>query len=69
MKGLDGRQAANLIRAIEAEAGGGHIPIIALTAMATDEERQRGFSAGMDTFLAKPIDPEELYYAVESAPR
>jgi CheY-like chemotaxis protein len=39
---------------------GGTIPVVALTAHAGLQERQRILAAGFDEFLAKPIEPQEL---------
>jgi CheY-like chemotaxis protein len=53
---------------------GRHTPIVAFTAGAMDDERERCLAAGMDGFLAKPIVPDELsavlrrYAAVTSSP-
>jgi len=46
------------------ERAGQHIPIIAMTAGALAEDRQRCLDAGMDDYLAKPIDPQQLYAAL-----
>lgn len=52
---LDGMEATRQIRA--AEAGSGfHVPIIALSAGALNEEKAKCISAGMDDFLAKPLE-------------
>ncbi len=55
---LDGFAATAEIR--RGEDGDGRVPIIALTAATTTEERARCRDAGMDGFLAKPLDVTEL---------
>lgn len=40
--------------------GGTHVPVIAMTANAFREDRQRALEAGMDAYIAKPINPESL---------
>jgi len=65
---MDGEQAARLIR-----AGGSEdyrvldpaIPIIALTANASDHDRARYLAVGMDGFLSKPVDERLLYDLLE----
>ncbi len=52
---LDGYQATLQIRQREAATGLAHLPIIALTASAFAEDRQRCLEAGMDDVLTKPI--------------
>jgi len=57
---MDGYEAVKLIR--QREAGKGvRIPIIALTANATQEDRARCIECGMDDFLTKPIKSDKLY--------
>ncbi len=58
MPEIDGLEATRRIR----ELGGApaHVPIIALTANATQEDRRRCLEAGMNDFMAKPIDANEL---------
>jgi CheY-like chemotaxis protein len=68
MPQMDGYQAAREIRRREAAAGG-HVRIIALTAHAMKEDRQRCIAAGMDDYIAKPIDPERLLARVEAGLR
>ncbi|MCU7949770.1 MAG: response regulator [gamma proteobacterium symbiont of Bathyaustriella thionipta] len=46
------------------EPEGAHIPIIALTANATKDDRKSCMDAGMDDFITKPITPEQLSSAI-----
>ncbi len=55
---LDGYGATRLLRA---EARLDRLPIIAMTAHALVEERQRCLDAGMSAHIAKPIDPDSLF--------
>lgn len=55
MPGMDGYQATRLIRRYESASGRTEIPIIALTAHALPEYRQRSFDAGMNDHLNKPL--------------
>jgi CheY-like chemotaxis protein len=58
---MNGFDATVEIRKIQsADADREHIPIIALTANATKEDRRRSFEAGMDGFMSKPFNPIEL---------
>jgi two-component system, sensor histidine kinase and response regulator len=58
MPEMDGYQATARIRAAPSLV---ELPIIAITAHATAEERDRCLAAGMRGHIAKPIDPELLY--------
>jgi CheY-like chemotaxis protein len=53
MPKMDGLEA---IRRIRGSEGRGRVPIIALTANAMALEREACFEAGMDDFIAKPLD-------------
>ena len=53
---MSGYQATEKIRQWERENGRMHLPIIALTANAFEDNRQRCLAAGMDDFLAKPVN-------------
>ncbi|MCG2578653.1 ATP-binding protein [Dechloromonas sp. XY25] len=55
----DGFQATAAIRRREA-AHGGHVPIIALTARTLSGDSARCLHAGMDAYLAKPVEPASL---------
>jgi two-component system, sensor histidine kinase and response regulator len=63
MPELDGFQVAEAIRRRE-QTTGGRLPIIALTARSRKEDRERCLAAGMDGFLAKPIQANELWAAI-----
>jgi CheY-like chemotaxis protein/HPt (histidine-containing phosphotransfer) domain-containing protein len=68
MPELDGFQVAQAVRERERMAGG-HLPIIALTARSRKEDRERCLAAGMDDFLAKPIQAADLWAAIDRAVR
>ncbi len=59
MPGMDGLQATRLVRQTEAIQGG-HVPIVAMTAYATEEDREQCLAAGMDDYLTKPVTLGEL---------
>lgn len=58
---MDGLQATQAIR-----AQGNDIPIVALTANNTTEDRDACFEAGMDEFLTKPIDKNKLQTVLQT---
>ncbi|MGD9645808.1 MAG: ATP-binding protein [Pirellulales bacterium] len=63
MPDLDGLGATRAIRELE-QATGGHIGIVGLSAHALVGFREQSLAAGMDTYITKPIQPDELYGAV-----
>ncbi len=62
MPEMDGLEATRLLR-----ARGVRAPIIAMTAHAMQGDRDRCLSAGMDAYVSKPIQPEEVFEAIEDA--
>ena len=64
MPGMDGLTATRLLRDREGEDQ--HIPVVALTAGALNEEQQRCRAAGMDGFLSKPLVVDALREVLES---
>ncbi|MBL8213174.1 MAG: response regulator [Bryobacterales bacterium] len=71
MPEMDGFEATRLIRAREAE-GAPRTPIIAITAFASEGDRERCLECGMDDYLTKPIELEPLRAMLErwlGAPR
>jgi len=68
MPEMDGFQATAAIREVERTTGK-HIPIIAMTAHAMKGDRERCLSAGMDAYIAKPIDAGELSMQIEALAR
>jgi PAS domain S-box-containing protein len=64
MPEMDGFEAAATIRRDEAGTGR-HLPILAMTAHAMKADRERCLEAGMDDYVAKPIQPAELAAAID----
>jgi len=65
MPEMDGPEATRQIRAIEAESGKKRIPIIAMTANAMHEDRDRCLASGMDDHMAKPVEMIKLRALLE----
>lgn len=62
---MDGYQACQALRAREAASGAPRLPVIALTAGVTDDDRQRCMAAGMDDYLSKPFTAAQLREMVD----
>lgn len=66
MPEMDGIEATRKIRKME-EGTFRHIPIIAVTAYALQDDRKRFLEAGMDDYIPKPISFDDFYAAVDRA--
>ncbi|WP_443750798.1 ATP-binding protein [Asticcacaulis solisilvae] len=60
MPGINGLEATRLVRALERETGRRRLPIVGMTAHAMTGDRERCLAAGMDDYIAKPFNPEQL---------
>ncbi len=65
MPEMDGFEATAAIRAREKETGQ-HIPIIATTAHAMKGDEQRCLEAGMDAYISKPVQAQQLFSVLEA---
>ena len=65
MPTMDGFEATRAIRAMELDSGT-HIPIVAMTAHAMKGDRERCLEAGMDGYVSKPINLQELYGQIDN---
>ena len=65
MPEMDGLEATRTIRAQERQTGR-HIPIVAMTAHALKGDREKCLAAGMDDYVAKPIQIDQLFQAIEA---
>ena len=64
MPEMDGFEATRRIREKE-KASGAHVPIIALTALAMQGDKERCLQSGMDGYVPKPVQPEDLFREIE----
>jgi CheY-like chemotaxis protein len=62
MPGLDGHAVLTRIRESD---GGRDLPVVMLTAAADDAQAWQAWSEGVDYFLAKPFDPDELLHFLD----
>jgi DNA-binding NarL/FixJ family response regulator len=63
MPGMDGYQFLQQLRQMEAYS---HLPVIFLTAKGMTADRIQGYRAGVDAYLPKPFDPDELVAMVDN---
>ena len=66
MPNMNGYQATGVIRKLPDERA--KIPIIAITANAFEEDRQAALAAGMDDYVAKPVEISELFRTIMKNP-
>jgi CheY-like chemotaxis protein/HPt (histidine-containing phosphotransfer) domain-containing protein len=67
MPEMDGFESTRLIRKLESELKPPrHLPIIALTASAIKGDRELCLAAGMDDYVTKPIEAEEMLAAIQA---
>ncbi|MBZ5592796.1 MAG: response regulator [Acidobacteriia bacterium] len=66
MPEMGGFEATRAIRAREKHTGG-HLPIVAMTAHAMKGDRERCLEAGMDAYISKPVQAEELAQVIGEA--
>jgi len=65
MPEMDGYQATAVIRDPSSSVQNHRVPVIAMTAHAMTGDREKCLQAGMDDYLAKPIQPVELSKMLE----
>ena len=65
MPGISGLEATRVMREFEGVSNRPRTPIVALTASAMEDDRQRCLEAGMDDFLSKPLRTRELLHVLE----
>jgi CheY-like chemotaxis protein len=63
---LPGMSGLDALRALQGFHETSRIPVIALTAAASERDRQRGMEAGFYRYLTKPVKVDELVEAIES---
>ena len=61
MPNMDGLEATREIRKMPIAQ---NLPIIAMTANAFNEDRDRCYEAGMDDFIAKPVEPDQMFTTI-----
>ena len=66
LPGRDGYELVRQVRQLQGKSGGAALPVIALTAFARAQDRQKALDAGFDLHLAKPLQPHLLLSAIAS---
>ncbi|MCX5694808.1 MAG: response regulator [Candidatus Omnitrophica bacterium] len=62
MPRMDGAEVCKLLKK---DSVGGHIPIVTLSALDTDKDRQVMYKMGVVDFLAKPVEKDEIIAKIE----
>ena len=65
MPEMDGYEATTIIRDPDSDVPDHDIPVIAMTANAMKGDLEKCIAAGMNGYVPKPIDPDELYKALK----
>ncbi|MEP1584637.1 MAG: response regulator, partial [Marinobacter sp.] len=65
MPRVDGFEATRRLRQWEKDHGRDRVPVVALTASAMEKDEERCREAGMDSFVAKPVNIEMLRAVLE----
>ena len=65
MPEMDGYEATKMIRNPASKVLNHNIPVVAMTANAMKGDREKCIEAGMDDYLAKPVNPQEIYDMLE----
>jgi two-component system, sensor histidine kinase and response regulator len=60
---MDGLEATRMIRVMEGKSR--HVPIVAMTAHAMKGDKERCLAAGMDDYLSKPLEPNDVFAMIE----
>ena len=66
MPGMDGLSATRLVRKHEEMAGKLRVPVIGMTAHALAGDREKCLEAGMDDYVSKPFNPDDLKSKIEN---
>ncbi len=69
MHQMNGLEATRLIRAHEKQSGKKSVPIIGMTAHVMPGDRERCLGAGMDDYISKPFNPDELQKILKKTAR
>jgi CheY-like chemotaxis protein len=65
MPEMNGFDATKIIRDAQSKILDHHVPIIAMTAHAMKGDRERCIDAGMNDYISKPIQPQEMLKTIE----